>query len=296
METAALLAVAFGLGAGICWGIGDFWGAKVSKRIGGQAAAFMFTVVSTLLFTAVYLVFFRDQTMWDLHSFLYASIAGVAFTLGNLAFYKGLEVGPVSIVSPLGSLYPLVTTLLLVISFGATIAFRQTVGVCIVVTGVMAASGLFEKVRSGKQMGRGPTLGLIAACAWGIGWGLVAQAVGGIGWQLTSLLELWASSIAFLPLLPMLKRAQPDFFKQLLPALKSRLLLAVCLVTEGGFLIVSMGVEHVSSMVTTVVVVSSCYPALTVFLALRHLKEEFQPIPVVGGLMAVAGIVVLSLG
>src|SRR4051812_14129003 len=113
----ALLAVIFGLVSAVSWGLADFFAAKASKRFGGLATGVMVTVISAVVFDVVYALVFRSHTVFSSIGLGYAIVSGVAFTAANLTFYKGLEYGPVSIVSPLGSMYPLVTTLLLVVFF-----------------------------------------------------------------------------------------------------------------------------------------------------------------------------------
>jgi len=286
----------FGLVAAVGWGLADYYAAKASKRFGGLACAVMMTVVGAMTFDLVYGLFFRSHSNFELEGVLYAAASGLAFTVANLTFYKGLEYGPVSIVSPLGSLYPLVTALFLAMLFGSRLGIQQGVGIFIVMCGVLAASGLFERVKHGRRMGGGPLLGLAAAFFWGIAWGLIARAVTQIGWQLTAAIELSCSALSFLPLLPLLSRAERGVVKNLLPSLKSKMLIAAGVLTISAFLVLSIGMERFPDLATTAVVISACYPVLTVFLALRRLGERIDPVPFVGALIAIVGIVVLLLG
>ncbi len=291
-----LAAVLFGLLAVVAWAYTDFFGAKASKRSGGMATAVMITVVAATTFDLVYLVFFREHTVFDATGLGYAALSGLAFTIANLAFYKGLEYGPVSIVSPLGAIYPLVTALCLVLLFGHSLSLYQGVGVGVVTIGIVAASGMFERVKNGRRLSKGPLLGLVAALFWGLAWALIAQAVERIGWQLTSAVELSLSAIAFLPFLPLLNRVEPGMVRRLLPSLRSVVLVGSGILMEVGFLAVSIGIDLVPDLATAIVVISSCYPVIVVFLALRHLGEKFDPIPIAGAFVALAGVVVMLLG
>lgn len=292
----AILAVIFGLVAAVGWGFGDFLGAKTSKRFGGLTASAVLQFLSAILFGIAYLLFFRQHTVFDATGWMYASLSAITFTSANLMFYKGLEYGPVSIVSPIGSLYPLVTTLMLVLLFGAVLSVRQGLGIAIVMGGMLAASGLFERVTNGKRLSKGPFLGVGAGLMWGVSWVLIAQAVGHIGWQLTALIELTCSALLFLPLLPLLARQEPKLLRRIVPSLKSRLAISAAALTSFGFLALSMGLEIVGDYAVIAIVISSCYAVLTALLALRHLNEAFEPIPVIGAFVAIAGIVILSLG
>lgn len=241
-------------------------------------------------------LFFRSHTSFVSAGLGYAAASGLAFTVANLSFYKGLEYGPVSIVSPLGSLYPLVTTLLLVVLFSAELSAGQVLGVGIVMLGVSAASGLFERVKSGRRLSRGPLLGLCGALFWGIAWYFIARAVAKIGWQFTAVIELTCSAILFMPLLPLLRQSEPGIIKHLVPSLKSSLMLTAGILMMLGFLSLSIGIDLVTDLATVAVVISACYPVITVFLALHKLGEKFDPIPMLGAFFAIVGVVVLSIG
>ncbi len=292
----ALAAILFGLLAAVSWGVADFLAAKAGKRFGGLATGVMVTVISAVIFGVVYLIFYRGHSVFDSAGLAYAVASGVAFTAANLAFYKGLEHGPVSVVSPLGSLYPVITTLLLVLFFAGQLSSRQGIGIAIVMGGMLAASGLFERIANGRRLSKGPMLGVMGAVFWGLAWALIAQSVNRIGWQFTAVVELWVSAILFLPLLPLLKRSEPKIMQRLLPSLKDAYMLSAGVLMMCGFLALSIGLEVVGELASTAVVISACYAVITVFLAFHKLGEKFDPIPVVGAFVAVGGIAILSLG
>jgi drug/metabolite transporter (DMT)-like permease len=292
----ALTAIVFGLIAAVSWGLADFLAAKASKRFGGLATGVVVTIISALVFDLVYLLFFQSHTVWNTAGVVFALASGVAFTVANLTFYKGLEYGPVSIVSPLGSLYPLITTMALVSFFGTVLSPRQYVGIAVVMLGILAASGLFERVKTGRRMSPGPLLGLLGALFWGLAWTFIAQAVTHIGWQFTAMIELTFSSLLLLPLLPLLNRSESGIAKQLLPSMKNAVMLSAGILMMCGFLALSIGLERVGDLAATAVVISACYPIITVFLALKNLKEKVQAIPLAGAFVGIAGVVILSLG
>jgi drug/metabolite transporter (DMT)-like permease len=58
----------------------------------------------------------------------------------------------------------------------------------------------------------------------------------------------------------------------------------------------NLGLANESASGAIVTALSGCYPVLTVFLALRHFKEEFKLIPLAGGLVSVVGAIMISVG
>src|SRR5688572_20426528 len=154
MTDNTLLAVLFGLGTALSWGVADFYGAKASKAVNPILAAFFVQLVGAILFTLLYFLILRPQTPITPEGLLYGAAAGVFMTFGLAAFYKGLQIGPVSIVSPIGAAYPLITTLIVVI-FGATLTALQFAGIGLIIAGVAAASGLFSVKPGERRLTRG---------------------------------------------------------------------------------------------------------------------------------------------
>jgi len=296
VEHFALLAIMFGLVSAVSFGVSDFFGAKASMRFGGSTIGFLVVGIAATLFAVIYALFLRSYTHFDTPAICYAVASGACFTLANTLFYKGLELGPVSIVSPLGSLYPLVTVLVLVMVFGNHLSTQQIVGIGIVVGGALVAAGIVEGTKLRRRIERGPLFGLLAAVFWGLAFALIARAVQRIGWQFPTLIELSTSTLLFVPMLLFLSRSEPGLLKQISSAIRSRWVLIAGSLVGIAFWSVTIGIAHTGNEAAIVVAVSACYPVLTAFLALRHLKEAFQPMPLAGALAAIVGIVVLSLG
>ncbi len=292
----ALTAIIFGLIAAFSFGISDFWGAKVAKRFGGSATAILIIFVAAFFYALTYLIFLREYTVFDGPAIAFSVASGIAFTIANLAFYKGLEYGPVNIVSPLGSLYPLVTLVLLVLVFGNPFSALQGVGIFVVVAGAAVASGLLDKTNTRRRISKGPLYGLIGAFFWGFAFCFIARAVDRIGWQFSTLVELTSSAMGFVLVLPLLNRAEPGLYRKLLKGFVSPIVIVAGLLIELAFWAITYGIDHSGTLAPVVVAVSACYPALTSFLALRHLNEEFHPVPLAGAFFGVLGIIILSLG
>lgn len=292
----SLLAVSFGLVATFSWGFADFFGAKVSKKLGGYHSAFLVSVLATVTYGLIFGLLLRKHIVFDWSGIVYAVVAGAIFTIAMTSFYKGLEVGPVSIVSPLGSLYPLVTTLLLVLLFGNHLTLRQETGIVVVVLGILAATGLFKRTRSNRRLSIGPFLGLLAALCWGTNFALLAQSIDRVGWQFATLIQQSVSTLTFLIVLPIVARGGTKLFIIRPSYARNKFLMGAGLLQVVGFLATTIGIGHVGHLAAIVVAVSACYPVITVTLALRHLNEHFEPIPILGALTSVAGIVILSLG
>jgi uncharacterized membrane protein len=168
LSEAAVLAVLCGLAATISWGLADFWAARAARTVGPVTAVVAGSAIGFLGFTLFYVG--SGQRIVIGSDLGYAAGAGVALGAGLMIFYRALKLGPVSLVSPLSSAYPLVTTLLVVLVFRGSLSLRQFIGIGVVTLGVMAASELFSVRASERRLSRGPLLALCAAGAWGVCW------------------------------------------------------------------------------------------------------------------------------
>ncbi len=295
MHTTSLFAVTCGLIAAVSWGTADFFSAKAARKIGALNAVFYVCAVAALLYALVYVVWMRSYTHWVTSGMAYAIVAGFCYTLAMASFFKALKIGPVNIVSPLGSLYPLITTVLLVLVFGGSISAVQGAGIGLVILGAMVAAGLFSKVGSTVRVGLGPLLGLLAALSWGVGWTCMTRAVDSIGWQFAALIQAVVCVVGFIPLLAAAKRSRPVFAAAKI-SLRNPYIIGVGLLQIVGFLAVSIGLSKSGGSAAVAVAVSASYPILTVFLALTRLGEKAKLLPLSGALVGVLGVVVLSLG
>lgn len=71
---------------------------------------------------------------------IYGAIAAVLVILGTLALYYGLNRGKASVVVPLSSIGPAITTILAVIFLKEHLSFTQIAGIVMIVSGVIVLS------------------------------------------------------------------------------------------------------------------------------------------------------------
>src|ERR1035437_3211858 len=136
-----ILVTSLGLLAALCWGTADFFAAKAAKTVGPIQSIFVSSILELPIFIIIYLLFHTQWIFNDI-AFIYAMAAGVFFSLAGVFFFKGLEKGPVSLVSPIGSMYPLFTTFLALLVFKAHLSGVELAGILLTILGIMATSGL----------------------------------------------------------------------------------------------------------------------------------------------------------
>lgn len=283
------IAAICGLLAAVSWGIADFFAARASKEESGEITALIVALGSAVAFTIVY-PFIRGSAAWTITGFWYALAAGAVMGLGLLFFYRGLEAGPVSVVSPIGSAYPLVTTLLVLTVLGGRLSGLQIGGILLIVAGIVAASGVAESKPGERRLTRGVVLALITFVLWGVAFALLGQAVSAIGWQKTTLIDIWVEFLAIAVAVPLLgvriSLSQAGL-------LRDKFIFGAALIQLFGLMVFNFGLTRSSSS-AVITAISASYPALTIFLALKTFKEKQTAVALAGGLVTVAGVIILS--
>jgi drug/metabolite transporter (DMT)-like permease len=287
-------AALFGLSAAICWGFGDLFVAKVARKIGSTNGALLVTSAEAIMYAVIFMLFLRGDALFTAEAFWYALIGSVSFGFAQAMFYKSMGLGPVGLVSAISSTYPLVALIVGVLLFGAVVSAWQFVGVVLIVVGVMFASGLGNKVST--NVGKGPVIAFLPALGWGMGASFIIHAISLMSWQTTFLIELVTAPLVLVALTPFIKGKEKVNLRSLRAASAMPVVFAAAILEMGGLLLLNLGLNANPGAGAVVVAVSSCYPVLVIFLALRHLKEQIPLIPLVGGVIGVAGVVILSLG
>lgn len=292
-----LLVALLGLTAALSWGVSDFFAARSAKSVGPVLASVLVNVLGSLLFAITYVIVLRPQVSQSLRGDLYAAASGVFLGTGAASFFIGLEAGPVSIVSPLTSTYPLVTTGLALALFHAHLSALEVAGIVLTVLGILVASGLLTLKRSERKLGRGPAFALLAAFTWGIGYVFLAQAMRYLNWEFASLVEFTSVSVMLVTLVPFIKGKEIVSARTIAKGLTSRFVIGAAVIQLLGVIALNLGIaKSTASSGAVVTAISACYPILTIFLALKKFDERVRLLPLAGAMVGVVGVVVLSLG
>jgi drug/metabolite transporter (DMT)-like permease len=276
---AALLA----LGGAVCWGAGDFLGGLAARRM----AVIAVLAISQAIGLAGLLVWVlaTREAFPGIGPLLPAVAAGVAVLIGLAALYRGLAVGAMGIVAPISAASPLVG-LTADAAQGTFPAALQWLGIGLVLAGIATLS-LESSDGGGGRVASGVGLALVAALGFGLfvvgldagsdesaEWAVVAARVVSAGLAVVVALVLTTSlrpSRGAWPLL--IGVGIGDTLANVLVAIAS---------TRGA--------------VGIVAVLSATYPIVTVLLARVFLDERLTTPKRVGGVIAIAGAVLVAAG
>jgi drug/metabolite transporter (DMT)-like permease len=217
---------------------------------------------------------------------MYAVLGG-AFGIGGLyCLYRGLAVGPISIVVPVSSLCALLPVLA-GFAIGEVLNPIQVFGMLLAISGGVMAS--LEKNTDANE--RRFAAGILPALGAALGFGaffVVMDLAGSVD-------PLWAAMISrfsfFLFLIPavLLKRPCLKIKTTHLPAVFAIGIL-------DGTAVFAYTIATTKGLLSLVSVISALYPAVSVILAAFVLKEQLRGLQFFGVVLAIMGVTLISAG
>ncbi|MFE1411989.1 EamA family transporter [Streptomyces sp. NPDC085524] len=284
----------FALATAVLWGLADFGGGLLTRRI----PALTVVVVSQIAAVAVLGAVVLGTGAWrEAGPQLWFAVgAGLVGPVAMLSFYKALALGPMGVVSPLGSLgvvVPVGAGLLL----GERPGAGQFAGIAVAVVGIVLAGG--PELRGAPVQRQAVVLTLVAAFGFGAVMALIAQASTTVTGLFLALFvqrvtnvavggaALWAQTRRGTPALP--AGTGPRILWGLLPALA---FVGLADVAANG----TYSVAAQNGPVTVAAVLSSLYPVITALAAFAVLKERLRTVQAAGAGLALAGTVLLAAG
>ncbi|MEV7585060.1 DMT family transporter [Streptomyces erythrochromogenes] len=284
----------FALATAVLWGLADFGGGLLTRKIPALTVVVVSQVVAVAVLGAVVIGtgawHEADARLW------FAVAAGVVGPVAMLSFYKALALGPMGVVSPLGSLgvvVPVAAGLIL----GERPGPGQFAGIAVAVVGIVLAGG--PELRGAPVQRQAVVLTLVAAFGFGAVMALIAQASTTVTGLFLALFvqrvtnvtvggaALWVQSRRGVPALP--EGTGPRILWTLLPALA---FIGLADVAANG----TYSVAAQNGPVTIAAVLSSLYPVITALAAFAVLKERLRTVQAAGAGLALAGTVLLAAG
>jgi uncharacterized membrane protein len=128
------LAIALGIAAAVLWGTADFLARFSTRQIGTFRTLLFMQAVGVGILT-IWLTFDGELAReFSVHSWRlwgWVALSGTLSSVATLGFYRALEIGTLSIVAPVCSVYPALT-LLLSMYAGERVSRIHIVGIFIV--------------------------------------------------------------------------------------------------------------------------------------------------------------------
>lgn len=273
------------------YGTADFFAKKTINKVGSLKTAFWSQLIGAAILS---LYFFIDPTLPHLTFSLLVAIFIFGFldALGILLFYRGMEKGQVSIISPFFSSFAVINVLIAVFIFKETLGAAEMLGVALVILGTIFISVKvnIKQMRSLKflSLSNGLSETALAVVIYGIYFPFWAILVSNQGWLVIIILARMFLVLSLFALMgfQLVRITIPS--RELLPG-----------VSPVGFfgaiaaLAVSLGLR--SSYTSIVAPISAAFPLPTVILARTFLKERLSVIQTLGVIGIIVGLILISI-
>jgi drug/metabolite transporter (DMT)-like permease len=277
-----MFAIVLALSASAGWGSADFLGGVSAKRLPILTVAFVSQAVG-LAFAAGLLTF--DLHAPTLRTVVVGGIAGIVGTIGLMALYKALAIGPMGVVAPLAAMSGTVP-LAVGLARGERPAPVQLLGVALAIGGVVLASR--HRDPAGRRAS-GRALGLAAVAALALG--LLVVLLGDAGRADPTWAVLMVRCGALVLTGGAVVVTRPSFAMQ---GAQRWTLAAVGILDNGANLLFVLASQR--GLLSVVAVLASLYPVATVLLARGVLKERLSRTQLTGVATALAGVVLIAAG
>ena len=150
------------------WGIYDFLGGVFSKRIGPFRAFFWSQLAGAASVLLLALVFAVSLNV-PIRVVLLFPVAAMLYSAGYLFYFKGLEIGNISIVSATMNLWAVFTMLFAFIFMGQRLSLIEALGVLMILAGLTLASVDWSDIRNQRfQLSSGVKEAVLGAFFFGI--------------------------------------------------------------------------------------------------------------------------------
>ncbi len=278
------IGILLGILAMIAWGSADFIVAINIKKSSVLNLYFWSQLIGLFIVLGIFLGGFSIPVLSGF-IILISLICGLAYTVGYLSFYKGLEVGKVSIISPIGASWSMVTVLITAIFFKEKLTGFQGLAIGLIILGAVLSAFKISGLKKSNTKGIG--WGLLAMAAWGINFALFGFLTKQLGWFVPMVL-LKLFSMAYLLVYKAAMRP-----KIANPGKLWNAVLIIALLEVIAWVAVGIGLK--TEYTSIVAPVSASFPILTILLARVFLKEKLELNQNIGVASVIAGILLLAI-
>lgn len=270
------------LGSALTWGVADFAGGMLSRRLPSAAVVGVSQACSLVMLLAL-LPWLPAASSWGWVP--WAIVAGLAGSLALVCFYRALAFGTVGVVSPISALGTSVPVIAGLVA-GEQPRALQGAGIVVALAGAVLASG---PELGGEEPVKAKAIWYALAAAGGFGVTMLAIARGSAYSPLLTMLGMRSASLVAFGIAALVLHSVGGVRPRDLPALA---LLGLADVSANTLL----GFASTMGLLSITVVLSALYPVVTVALAAVILHERMKPVQVAGVALAFLGVALIAAG
>jgi len=285
--------VIYGLFAALGWGLADFFAHLAGRRLGSLMAVLIGQALALVGITAIF--FASGYGLSSLAGWWWlVAINGIVAMSAYALHYHALELGPVSVVSPIGAGYAVVGVLLAIVLLGERPGGLAMIGIGCSIVGAVLVSTDLQAMRAGLRQ---HPPGLWWAVGSAIGFGVAGFTLGVVSqesgiWQVATVASRWAMVLAFAPL----AIARRGEFARLRTATAMGVAFALLAGATDILGVGSYSAGAEAGSLSIVLAASAVFPLIAVLLSHVTLHERLATNQYVGIAFVVLGLLLLGLG
>jgi drug/metabolite transporter (DMT)-like permease len=289
-----------GLGAALSWGTMDIASALASRRIGSlRVTAGVQLASSALLVIAALATASAMPT--DPGVLAICGLLGLIGAGAYFAYFTGLRIGPISVVSGMVAAYGGLTVVLAVVIRGEALNFIQALGAAIATIGVILTGVAFDGgLRATRFAGPGVVFAVVALVLFALMAITMDVALESAGWlQVLLVSRLVTAAISIVAVAGVVVAGRRPATQSSEPqATGNRRRVAAMLLVAGsldvtGLVSFSIGLSNAPTWM--VGLASSFGPAVTIIVAVALLGERLRPIQWLGLVGVAVGMIAIGL-
>jgi len=295
MSDSLLLGLVCAVTTFLLWGTADYLAARLTRRVGEMRTLLGIQTAGAPVLLVAWAII--RPPFPPTPSLGWTALAAISFFVGYLAFFHGLRVGAISLVSPISSGGALIPVLVGVTLLGETLSAPRAFGIGLTLVGVAVAVTDLRAVRDLDVVGRrrGAWAGMATLLAWGSGTAFLLPAIATVGWftpiaLIRGIIVLLIGGWGTVQLL----RRFPGPRTPLWNASSAPLIAIAALLDLGAFFAYAIALRSIPASVAAPI--ASAYPIVTILLARRNLGETLTPREWTGVAVTMGGVTTLGLG
>ena len=276
----AFLGILLALGSSLSYGSADFFGGLGARRFSPFQVLALSETVGMLSMAGLALAFGEGFPSWQ--ALIWCTLGNIIGLIGLSMLYRGLAEGNSAIVSPVAGVIGAALPVMLALFWVGLPGTAPLVGFLIAAPGIWLVAANPHPAADDKNSGL--RLALLSGIAFGIFYVAMAQVkTGGVFWALSF------GRLVALGIMTVVLRLRREPFprpQDCPPALVTGVLDAV---GNATYMLANQNLR-----MDVAVVLTSLYPAVTVFLSGMFLKEKIRPVQWAGVALCVTAIILIT--
>ena len=279
-----------GILSALSFGIGDFLARFSSREVGFKNSLFWMLIVGAIFYLILF-TFFGDSLKPNPIGLSNSFLSGILIMFGLLCLYRGLQMGPVSIVAAITASNPLIVFLIRY-ALGSEPTLLQWLSTLVVISGAILVSFSANSFQESlgltkKQIKESVIISFMASITLALGLIFSQEATNTLE-PLETVIYIRFFSLLGISLILFFTKSKITLTKKAIPILFFQGILE----TSGYFCLVS---AYIFDKASIAVVISSGFGLVTIILARLILKEQISKLQSVGIFLTFLGVFGLTI-